>query len=227
MTIPIRRTSLDREHPFSFACRCCGQCCRAKKIQVNPYETARLARNLGVSTTEFIARYTVENGSCLRFDDNNICVFLGPEGCSVHADRPLVCRLYPLGRHVNEQGEEWFSELEPEAECRGAFGTGSAIADYLEDQGAADYMRAADSYFAILWTMMNALDISAPDDDSDESAESDNRDTEAFFASGGWLDMDKSVKRYCREREIPIPDPVDEKMCIHHQALHLWIHGSL
>ncbi|NTU44985.1 MAG: YkgJ family cysteine cluster protein [Chlorobiaceae bacterium] len=226
MTV-IRRTSLDRDHPFSFACRCCGQCCRTKKIQVNPYETARLARNLGISTTKFIARYTLENGSCVRFDDNNTCPFLGTEGCTVHAERPLVCRLYPLGRHVNEVGDEWFSELEPEAECRGAVGTGSAVADYLEDQSAADYMRAADSYLAILWQMMNALDNRAPDDGSDESPESDNQDTEAFFASGAWLDMDKAVEMYCRQREVPIPDQVDEKMRIHQQALHLWINGQL
>ena len=34
-----------------------------KKIQVNPYEIARLAGNLGISTTEFIVRYTVEKGA--------------------------------------------------------------------------------------------------------------------------------------------------------------------
>ncbi|NTW68678.1 MAG: YkgJ family cysteine cluster protein [Chlorobiaceae bacterium] len=198
--IPIRRTSLERGQAFSFSCNCCGQCCRAKKIQVNPYETARLARNLGISATEFIARYTADNGSFLRFDDNNICIFLSLEGCSVHTDRPLVCRLYPLGRHVNEVGNEWFSELEPEAECRGEFGRGRAIADYLEDQGAGDYMRAAESYLTILWAMMNALA------NSDELPQSDNRDTEAFFSSGGWLDMDKAVEMYCLERAVPIPE---------------------
>ncbi len=63
MAIPVTRSGLDRSAPFGFACNRCLQCCMNKKIQVNPYEIARLAQHLGISTTEFIERFTVEEGA--------------------------------------------------------------------------------------------------------------------------------------------------------------------
>ena len=46
-------------------------------------------------------------------------LFLGERGCTVHADRPLVCRLYPLGRHIDEHGAESFYHLEPHPQTEG------------------------------------------------------------------------------------------------------------
>ena len=65
--IPLRRTQLDSQASFSFSCRCCLHCCRSKKIQVNPFEIARLARNLGISTTECMALYTASFQLRLNF----------------------------------------------------------------------------------------------------------------------------------------------------------------
>jgi Fe-S-cluster containining protein len=225
--LPIRRTELDSKTLFSFACRCCLQCCRAKKIQVNPFEIARLAGNLGISTTEFIDRYTIENGSFLKFDSNNSCIFLGGDGCMVHADRPLVCRLYPLGRHVNDSGAEWFSEIVPEDGCQGEFGSDGAIGDYLENQEAAVYMQAADSYLTLLWDMMSLLENGSAEDEISESLDTVSSEISVVIENGGWLDMDKAVDIWCHETQIPLPVDVDEKMRIHQNLLHLWINGKL
>ncbi len=105
----FRRTNLDRETPFAFSCMRCLACCRDKKIQVNPYEIARLARNRKLATSDFIDQYTIDAGGFRKWDEKGYCVFLDSQGCSVHEDRPLVCRLYPLARHVNNNLDESFS----------------------------------------------------------------------------------------------------------------------
>ena len=87
-----------RDSAFSYACHACSRCCHDKIIHVNPYEVGRLAQNLNLSTTEVLSRYTTANGDNFKQTEQGACVFLTGQGCGVHADRPLVCRLYPLGR---------------------------------------------------------------------------------------------------------------------------------
>jgi hypothetical protein len=102
---PTRSTEIryQRDSAFSYTCHACSRCCHDKIIHLNPYEVARLAENRGVSTTEFLARYTENNGTALRRVEDGACVFLTPQGCGVHPDQPLVCRLYPLERQ-DERG---------------------------------------------------------------------------------------------------------------------------
>lgn len=67
---------LTRESPFSYQCNRCNRCCQNQRIRVNPYETARLAQSKGISTTEFLSRYTTENATALSRDEKGYCVFL-------------------------------------------------------------------------------------------------------------------------------------------------------
>ena len=222
--LPLRRTGLDRQTPFSFSCMRCLQCCQSKKIQVNPYEIARLAKNLGISTTECIARFTTENGSYLKFDDENRCIFLGAEGCRVHADRPLVCRLYPLGRHRNEQGDEWFSEIEPEAGCRGEYcGGDSTVKNWLDDQEVHPYLVAADSYLKLLWKMMALLEQSGDGEERAEESDISGREEKNTEENEEWIDMDAAVKSFCHQNQLSLPLDVEEKMRMHQDALQFWI----
>ena len=220
---PILRTHLDRQVPFSFSCMRCLQCCHHKKIQVNPYEIARLASNLGISTTECIAHYTVEEGTYLKFDDNNTCIFLGSDGCKVHSDRPLVCRLYPLGRQVNQMGDEWFLEVQLEVKCKGVQSRKATIEEFLEAQGAPVYMLAADNYLTLLWDMMESLDTSSVDMNMADSAACPESEESSLFENNEWIDMDAAVRKYCAKRQIHFPDSIEEKMRIHLDALYLWI----
>ncbi len=222
LAIPIRRTGLDRQTPFSFSCMRCLHCCRNKKIQVNPYEVARLAGNLGISTTECIARYTIENSSFLKFDDNDTCIFLGPAGCTVHPDRPLVCRLYPLGRHVNETGEEWFSELQPDERCKGEYSEHETIGNYLEEQDTAAYMLAADNYLKLLWEMMTVAESSSTDEELPEPEECSDSEEDNLPENVEWMDMDAALRAYCKTTQTFFPDTVEEKMRMHLDALHRW-----
>ena len=200
---------LDRQTPFDFTCQRCLSCCREKKIQVNPYEVARLARNVGLSTTAFIRQHTID-GSFLKFDAANVCPFLNDVGCGVHPDRPLVCRLFPLGRHVADTGEEWFTEFEGEEGCAGRHGTDKTVQAYLEAQGALPFMQAADLYLALYWKLAALVDT--PDGGRGPERASDV----------SWADLDVAVSDYCRETSRPIPATVEEKMLLHIQAIETW-----
>jgi hypothetical protein len=64
--LPFLERSYTRERLFSYECHACRCCCHDKIIRVNPYEVARLAKNLHLSTIEFLSRYTTANGTTLR-----------------------------------------------------------------------------------------------------------------------------------------------------------------
>ena len=210
MAVPRPGRSLRRRSHYAFTCGRCRLCCREKRIQVNPYEVARLARHLGLSTTAFIRAYTCRSGAYLKFTEADVCPFLTEQGCGVHPDRPLVCRLYPLGRHVADTGEEWFSELEPDDGCAGARGTATTVLAYLKSQGALPFMQAADLYLALYWKL--AALVETPD-----SGRGPERAPDV-----SWADLDVAVSDYCRETNRPIPATVEEKMLLHIQAIETW-----
>lgn len=154
--LPVRRT-LDRATPFAYRCAGCGRCCHGKLIQVNPYEVARIARHLGLSTTETIARFT-EDGVWLRRTADDACCLLEGRGCSVHGDQPLACRLYPLGRRALPDGSEQLVELEPHPESEGTYGGDGTAEDFLVGQGITEYVAASARYLAVLTRLAAALE---------------------------------------------------------------------
>jgi uncharacterized protein len=86
------------------------------------------------------------DGIYLAQRDNGAYEFLNVQGCTVHPDRPLVCRVYRLGRHVSEDGSERFSRLETHPLSKGEVTSNGTITAYLESQGAGPFMKAADEY---------------------------------------------------------------------------------
>jgi Fe-S-cluster containining protein len=200
--------TLDAAGAFDYRCNRCLRCCRDKRIRVNPYETYRLSRALGVSTSEFLARHTTAQGTELARTDDGRCVFLGAEGCTVHADRPLVCRLYPLGRQVSLGEPDRFHHLESHPLSEGVFGSTGTVADYLAAQGAMPFMHAADVYLDLVATLaerLSALDATPePPRDGDRGT--------------AWLDIDAVLAR------DGVPSPVDagEAMMLHRAALLEW-----
>lgn len=204
---PTSSSTLEADGTFSYECNRCMRCCRDKRIRVNPYETYRLARALGLSTTAFLARHTAAQGTELARTGDGRCVFLGANGCTVHADRPLVCRLYPLGRHVSDGEPDRFHHVEPHPESEGVFGDTGTVADYLAAQGAAPFMHAADVYLdvvAVLAATLATLDGAplAADDD----------------LTTAWLDVDAVLA----QDGAPAPANADEAMALHGAALMRW-----
>lgn len=200
---------LNRQSRYTFTCGRCNRCCREKLIQINPYEVARLAAHLGLTTTDFIRKHTCHHGAHLKFSEDNVCPFLTDRGCGVHPNRPLVCRLYPLGRHVTDTNAEWFSELVLDTGCAGVRGHRTSVLSYLKSQGALPFMRAADLYLALYWKLTAQL-------------ETEGITTGANGDRPAWADLDLAVSRYCAETRIPLPASLEERMTLHIRAIEKW-----
>ena len=222
---PVRRPV---EAAFSYACHRCRRCCHDKLIQVNPYEIARLARNRRMGTTAFIAAYLDEQPH-LRRQADGACVFLGPEGCTVHPDRPLVCRVYPLGRHVRSDGRVEYSKLNGDPESAGVFGLDGTIAAYLADQKVEEFVYAADRYLAVLQRLYDAWYVApgpataAVSSDSAPAIEGDATGDLSGDTPPELLDLDRAVTEHCRHLGLAEPAEVDARMELHITAIEAWL----
>jgi uncharacterized protein len=224
MTLSLFKNGLTRDTLFGFSCGRCIGCCRDKKIQLNPYEITRMACHLSISTTDFITQYTVR-GTILKNNEDGTCIFLETKGCTIHPDRPLVCRLYPLGRHIRHPWVETFSQFEPEPGCKGTFIQGGTIENYLEAQGAFPFMHAADLYLELLCFLLETLkDKPLSKDQSDTVLETVQNITEGNASENElkWIDMDRTIADFCRESGTPVPSTLDERMLLHITAVRKW-----
>lgn len=83
-----------------FVCQRCGHCCQGRGgIVLTPSDRQRLALHLGLAESEFLTTYTeTMNGkAALRVGEDDLCVFFRA-GCSVHEEKPAVCRAWPFFR---------------------------------------------------------------------------------------------------------------------------------
>jgi Fe-S-cluster containining protein len=207
-----RSTLATGNTPFGYICRRCSRCCRDKHIQLDPYELARLARAKGESTGQFRASWTVDGqGTHLGKKADGTCVFLGPQGCEVHADRPLVCRLYPLGRHLGSDGVEHFSISEGHPQSAGEYNKSGTIADYLEAQGTKPFISAGDGYFQ--WFLSATRRLGATDDVliSEFMNGADDQ---------GLLDMDSMIAKHCTATGQAEPETIDDRQQLHLKLLY-------
>jgi hypothetical protein len=175
-----------------------------------------------MSTSRFLRDYTEAGGSALRRNPDGTCPFLSASGCDVHPDRPLVCRLSPLGRHVADDGSESFARSVLEPGCEGALGRKGSVQGYLDSQGAAPFIEAVDRYLALSGRMIRELrrrsvkDVGVAGRIATACAEPhpDNA-----VSHTGWLDMDPVVRRYCTTWGLPLPDDPEGKMPLHILAM--------
>lgn len=86
----------------AFACRMCGECCRGEGgIVVTQKELERLSRLLSMDLESFCRRYTSSVGEkqVLATGRDGYCVFFVQDrGCTVHSDKPDICRAWPFFR---------------------------------------------------------------------------------------------------------------------------------
>jgi Fe-S-cluster containining protein len=193
-----------RAEPFGFVCSRCSHCCHDKLIQMNPYEIARLAANRGVGTAQFRARWTQDGeGLHIARTESGACVFLGPQGCTVHPDRPLVCRLYPLGRQITASGGERFVHVAPHPLSGGTFHTRGTIADFLAAQDVEDFIQAADDYFSWFCRARDAM------------AEAGEGDPALIADANELLDMDSAIAAHCLRTGEEAPFDIEERRRLH------------
>jgi Fe-S-cluster containining protein len=234
----------DRRTPFSFACRACGQCCAGKIIMAGPHEVLGMARLLGIGTTEFLSRYTDNGGTTLRFREDGRCSFLTPEGCRVHPRRPLVCRLYPLGRATDGEGDEKFALFPKEAGCKAEYGEDGTIETFLESQGVGPYIEWSRRYGDLYRRMLGLLDrleiqgkveVSGADGTDGTgggggpelgASEGQERPGEADRSPlSEWQDVDASLAEYCAAKRLAVPEAIEDAIALHLRAIGEWLDG--
>ncbi len=109
---PLRnRRRLDASSSFCFECHpkleCFTRCCSDVNIVLTPADVLALARRSGLTTRQFLDRRTLMPITkelhlpvvMLRMGPapEKRCPFVSAQGCSVYADRPWACRMYPVG----------------------------------------------------------------------------------------------------------------------------------
>ncbi len=154
---PVVPQQFDENHVISFNCykgiECFNACCRNIDITLTPYDILRLKKRLGLSSGEFLKRYTYP----FEFNKNSIagvkmepveggteCQFMTDEGCSVYTDRPTACRYYPVGllstRRADENVDRMSYAIVREDHCKGHLEPREiSIRDYRKEQGLEDY----------------------------------------------------------------------------------------
>lgn len=163
----------------------------------------RLAKHLGISVKDVTIKYTID-AVYLRQVDEIKCVFLGDNGCEVHSDRPLVCRLFPLGRHIFEDGTHHFSNPQWQTPPNGEFGEDGTVGEFVTSQNAAEFIYFADEYFKF-YCLLSASNA-----------------TEFAFEIGGIdiIDIEDFTNFYCELKKIDRPQNPNQYASLHLKALY-------
>ena len=142
---------LGLEDTFHFSCHpgidCFTQCCQDVNILLTPYDIVQMKNRLGISSTEFLEKYTKTllapqtflPAVQFKMDEENQerCYFVGEKGCGIREQRPWSCRMYPMD--TNESGTE-FIPLVDSTRCLGLEDdTVWHLRDWFEDQGLQPY----------------------------------------------------------------------------------------
>jgi len=117
--LPLEKR-LHLQDTFRFSCSpelaCFNRCCRHKDLLLTPYDILRMKNALNIDSDRFLADYSlyrIDTGSgfpviSLKMlnSEGTPCPFVAPRGCSIYADRPTACRLFPLGRATTAENNQ-------------------------------------------------------------------------------------------------------------------------
>jgi Fe-S-cluster containining protein len=154
---PVQPKTIDGSAQIQFRCHkgidCFNACCKNIDISLTPYDVVRLKKRLGMTSGEFLVKYTfpyeIERdgiaGIKLKpIDDGTACQFMTDEGCSVYEDRPTSCRYYPVAllslRRQDEFTDRTAYALVQESHCHGHQEDRTQTVDeYRKEQGVEEY----------------------------------------------------------------------------------------
>ncbi|MEW6267610.1 MAG: YkgJ family cysteine cluster protein [Thermodesulfobacteriota bacterium] len=168
------RAKLNFKDEFRFHCHpgveCYTNCCADVTIFLTPYDVLRLKNRLGLTSRDFMARYTIllsKEGQLLPLvvlkmseDERKTCRFVTPAGCTVYDDRPWACRMYPL----DVDAQERFSVIASAEKCKGLLETQTlTVIEWLETQGVMDYQRV-NNYYAEITSNPKLKDLDVTND---------------------------------------------------------------
>lgn len=125
-------------------CKGCSACCRGmgESVILDPYDIYRLTKGTALSFESLLAdklELHVVDGIILpnlnMSGGDEKCGFLDAQGrCSIHAHRPGICRLFPLGRYyeTDDKGERTFRYFLQVNECPAPNKTKVKIAKWVD-----------------------------------------------------------------------------------------------
>ncbi len=165
-TILEDHTRLGPDDTFTFGCfpgiSCFNTCCSDVNIFLSPYDVLRLKQRLGISSTEFLEKYTllpVQKDMTvpvvlLKMQENEkkACHFVTDQGCGVYTDRPWPCRMYPVGLASSRDTEDgWrgdrFYFLLKEDTCLGHQEAREwTVQEWMDDQEVDAYEEWGEAY---------------------------------------------------------------------------------
>ena len=110
----LLKRAIGLDDTFRFHCNECGQCCKNREdILLSPYDLYRIAGLLGLEPGLVIQDYCIWYiGQTSKLPvvavnmkgPEKVCPFLEGSKCRIHAAKPTVCALFPLGRAGCEEG---------------------------------------------------------------------------------------------------------------------------
>lgn len=154
-------TKLSLHDILPLTCTRTGTCCHGNRVFLNPWELAALSHKKQFTPTAFRDQYTESGGIVLRFNGKNdhrgkpsCSQYIENFGCSVHEGRPLACRLFPLGRQVQNGNAEYIFQGENFPCLDGCAAVVElphlSVEDYLCGQQTLAFEKAQDAYLEVM-----------------------------------------------------------------------------
>ena len=116
----LESMTIGLDDTFKFHCDQCGKCCTHREdIILSPMDIFKMAKELKISTVDFYHEYCVFNiGEHTRMPivrlasegKDTHCVLLKNHRCSVHKVKPAVCAMFPLGRYMSFEKDDYNAE---------------------------------------------------------------------------------------------------------------------
>lgn len=154
---PVVPQTIDGASKIQFRCHkgidCFNACCKNIDISLTPYDVVRMKKRLGMSSSEFLVKYTfpyemekdgIAGIKLKPVEDGTACQFMTEEGCSIYADRPTACRYYPVAllsmRRQDEFTDRTAYAVVKESHCHGHLEPRELTVDeYRAEQGLLEY----------------------------------------------------------------------------------------
>lgn len=157
-------TNLKLSDSLPLTCSRSGSCCHGNVVMLNPWELARLAQEKGIEPRAFRDLYSEFGGIQLRFDGQaawgkkkSCSQYVEGLGCSVHLGRPLACRLFPLGRQIQNNEAHYMHQGDTFPclnDCPEVLElTKMRVDDYLQGQATEPFETAQDTYLELVQNM--------------------------------------------------------------------------
>ena len=116
----LESMTIGLDDTFKFHCDQCGKCCTHREdIILSPMDIFKMAKELKMTPVEFYHEYCVFNiGEHTRMPivrlasegKDTHCVLLKNHRCSVHKVKPAVCAMFPLGRYMSFEKDDYNEE---------------------------------------------------------------------------------------------------------------------